>query len=160
MQSSSAIASGIDHRAYGCYCSSGARSCYGGTSSAEGELGISDPTAADDFSLRDWYMLKPDAPKGRCPTWVFLAATRKAFKGSGDLEDGDVQKEDVIVALSSLIDQVGVEHGDGSQLTGQGLILGNVAYSQQQLVMKPSADGFGGFPRVSTVVPRAVIANA
>jgi hypothetical protein len=41
----------------------------------------------------------------------------------------------------------------------QGLILGNLSYSQNQLVMKPSQDGMGGFPKVSMVVPRRIEAN-
>ena len=41
----------------------------------------------------------------------------------------------------------------------KGLILGNLSYSQNQLVMKPSQDGMGGFPKVSIVTPRRIDAN-
>jgi len=96
-------------------------------------------------SLKLFYTLHPEAPKGRCPTWAFLAAAAQCFKGSGELEDGTLVKEDIICGVATLVDQ--------------SLILGHLAYSQQQLVMKPSADGMGGFPAVSTVVPRSVQAN-
>lgn len=38
--------------------------------------------------------------------------------------------------------------------------MGILTYSQRQMVLKPSLDGFGGFPRVSQVVPRRVDAVA
>lgn len=93
-------------------------------------------------SLRAYYLSHPEAPRGRCPTWVFLQATQLAFAGTGEAEDGDIVLEDIICVLSSLIDQ--------------SLVLGHLSYSQQFLVMKPSPDGMGGFPKVSTVVPRRV----
>lgn len=34
--------------------------------------------------------------------------------------------------------------------------MGVLAYSQRSLVLRPSPDGLGGFPRVSTVTPRRV----
>jgi len=73
---------------------------------------------------------------------VFVKAASRTFAGSGEVEDGTIILEDIIVVIASLIDH--------------GLILGHLSYSQQQLVMKPSSDGMGGFPRVSTVVPRRV----
>ncbi|WVF70602.1 hypothetical protein IAT40_005394 [Kwoniella sp. CBS 6097] len=91
-------------------------------------------------ALKTYYSLDPSAAKNRCPTWVFLSATHQAFIGSGEIEDGNVELEDIICVISSLVDQ--------------GLILGNLAYSQRQLVMKPSPDGMGGFPRISQVNPR------
>jgi hypothetical protein len=41
----------------------------------------------------------------------------------------------------------------------KGLILGHISYLQNQLVMEPSQDGMGGFPKVSVVVPRRIDAN-
>ncbi|OCF33358.1 hypothetical protein I316_05100 [Kwoniella heveanensis BCC8398] len=97
-------------------------------------------------ALQIYYSLDPSAAKNRCPTWVFLSATHQTFSGSGEIEDGNVELEDIICVISSLVDQ--------------SLILGNLAYSQRQLVMKPSPDGMGGFPRVSQVNPRTVNAIA
>ena len=59
-------------------------------------------------SLKAYYQSHPEAPRGRCPTWVFLQATQQAFAGSGEAEDGDIVLEDIICVLSSLIDQVSV----------------------------------------------------
>ncbi|WVQ97325.1 hypothetical protein IAU59_004436 [Kwoniella sp. CBS 9459] len=97
-------------------------------------------------ALKTYYSLDPSAVKNRCPTWVFLSATHQTFVGSGEIEDGNVELEDIICVISSLVDH--------------GLILGNLAYSQRQLVMKPSPDGMGGFPRISQVNPRTVNAIA
>ena len=116
-------------------------------------------------SLRMFYAVNPSVRRDRCPTWVFLTAMTAAFKGSGEPEEGDIRIEDVICTLSSLIDQVSSSWCDdqGSKLSGhfadQSLILGHLSYSQLQLVMKPSEDGMGGFPRISQVVPRHVEAN-
>lgn len=38
----------------------------------------------------------------------------------------------------------------------QGLILGYLSYSHKQLVMKPSPDGMGGFPKIAQVLPRRI----
>lgn len=96
--------------------------------------------------LKLYYATNPSAPKNRCPTWVFLAAANRAFEGTGEAEDGTFTMEDIVCIVASLIDQ--------------SLILGHLSYSSQQLVMKPSADGMGGFPRVSQVIPRRVEAIA
>ncbi|RSH92915.1 hypothetical protein EHS25_008361 [Saitozyma podzolica] len=96
-------------------------------------------------ALKAYYITNPDAPRGRCPTWIFVSAATRAFAGSREIEDGTIGLEDIISLISSLIDH--------------GLILGFLSYSQSQLVMKGSADGFGGFPRISQVVPRAIAAN-
>ncbi|KAL1410580.1 hypothetical protein Q8F55_004593 [Vanrija albida] len=93
-------------------------------------------------ALRIYYETDAGAAKNRVPTWVFTAAVARAFAGTGELEDGSVTLEDVICVLSSLIDQA--------------IILGNVSYSQKQLVMRPAEDGMGGFPRIADVRPRAV----
>lgn len=87
----------------------------------------------------------PEAPHNRCPTWVFEAAARAAFAGSGELEE-ELVLEDVICVLASLIDQ--------------GLLLGYISYSQRQVVMRAREDGMGGFPRVKDVAPRRVLAVA
>ncbi|WWD17899.1 hypothetical protein CI109_102344 [Kwoniella shandongensis] len=97
-------------------------------------------------ALKIHYNLDPTAAKNRCPTSIFISAAHQAFANSGELEDGSIGLEDIIVVISSLIDQ--------------SLILGHLSYSQKQLVMKPSDDGMGGFPKISIVTPRAVQAIA
>ncbi|BEI84258.1 hypothetical protein CcaverHIS002_0408620 [Cutaneotrichosporon cavernicola] len=92
-------------------------------------------------ALKAYYDAEPSAPRNRCPTWVFEEAARTAFAGSGELEQ-DLVLEDVICVLSSLIDQ--------------GLLMGNISYSQRQVVMRPRPDGMGGFPRLKDVTPRRV----
>lgn len=72
---------------------------------------------------------------------MFTEAARAAFAGSGELEE-NVVLEDVICVLSSLVDQ--------------GLVMGNVSYSQRQVVMRPRPDGMGGFPPLKDVTPRRV----
>lgn len=57
-------------------------------------------------SLVAYYIASPSAPKNRCPTWVFETAAKQAFAGTGELEDGTIELEDIICVLSSLIDQV------------------------------------------------------
>lgn len=46
--------------------------------------------------------------------------------------------------------------GSGSLADIQSLILGSLSFSNRFLVMKAAADGFGGFPKLSSVTPRAV----
>ncbi|EIW72458.1 hypothetical protein TREMEDRAFT_25778 [Tremella mesenterica DSM 1558] len=58
------------------------------------------------FSVKTHYQLFPSAPRNRCPTRVFLNATRAAFSGTNEPEDDDITLEDIICVLSSLIDQV------------------------------------------------------
>lgn len=93
-------------------------------------------------ALKLYYRADPMANKGRCPTWIFIAAASQAFAGSGEIEDATIGIEDIIVIVSSLIDQ--------------SLILGYLSYSHKQLVMKPSQDGMGGFPKVAEVLPRRI----
>ncbi|ORX35961.1 hypothetical protein BD324DRAFT_629669 [Kockovaella imperatae] len=57
-------------------------------------------------ALRLYYNLNPESPKNRCPTWVFLAASQRAFEGSNEVEVGNLAIEDIICVMSSLIDQV------------------------------------------------------
>ena len=57
-------------------------------------------------ALRLYYQLNHEAPKNRCPTWVFMAASQKMFEGSGEVEEGGIVIEDIICIMSSLIDQV------------------------------------------------------
>ncbi|WVR05884.1 hypothetical protein IAU60_002910 [Kwoniella sp. DSM 27419] len=97
-------------------------------------------------ALKTYYALDPGATRNRCPTWIFVSAAYKTFLGSGEIEEGAVDLEDIICVISSLVDQ--------------SLILGNLSYSQRQLVMKPSPDGMGGFPRIYQVTPRRVEAIA
>ncbi|WVO17900.1 hypothetical protein L204_105598 [Cryptococcus depauperatus] len=93
-------------------------------------------------TLKIFYMTEPTAIKNRCPTWIFVSAAAITFTGSGEIEDGTITIDDIIVVVASLIDQ--------------SLILGHMSYSHKQLVMKSADDGFGGFPRISQVVPRRV----
>lgn len=60
-----------------------------------------------DDRLSAYRATTPDASPDFCPTWVFEAAARAAFAGTGELEDGTIVIEDIISVLSSLIDQVG-----------------------------------------------------
>jgi hypothetical protein len=112
------------------------------------------------YSLRLYYRTSPGAALNRCPTNIFLNAIRQAFEGTGEIEDGTIELEDLIVIIASCIDHVRSLICTLKGLADvQGLILGNLSYSQNQLVMKPSQDGMGGFPRVSTVMPRRIDAN-
>ena len=114
-------------------------------------------------SLRMFYATNPSAPKNRCPTWVFLTTATKAFEGSDEAEDSALALEDIVCIIASLIDQVGSNTSRSTtrlMKVNQSLILGHLSYSSQQLVMKPSLDGLGGFPKVSQVVPRRVDAIA
>lgn len=52
-----------------------------------------------------YYQVDPMASKGRCPTWIFIAAASQAFAGSSEIEDATMEIEDIIVIVSSLIDQ-------------------------------------------------------
>lgn len=56
--------------------------------------------------LKCYYLSQPDAALNRCPTRVFVVAVQTAFRGSGEIEDGSTQLEDVICTLSTLIDHV------------------------------------------------------
>ena len=61
------------------------------------------------LAWKDYMRLNPTvAAKSQCPIWVMLQAAQQCFKGSGELEDGDVALEDVVCAFSSLIDHVSV----------------------------------------------------
>jgi hypothetical protein len=112
------------------------------------------------YSLRLYYQASPQAPLNRCPTSMFLKTVRSAFAETGEIEDGGFELEDLIVVIASCIDHVSISHPCLRCLTDEkGLILGYLSYSQNQLVMKPSQDGMGGFPRVSVVVPRRIEAN-
>lgn len=110
-------------------------------------------------SLRLYYQTSPGVALNRCPTSIFLQSIRQAFKGTGEIEDGTIELEDSIVIIASCIDHVSYFFTSVDGADGQGLILGNLSYSQNQLVMKPSQDGMGGFPKVSTVMPRRIDAN-
>ena len=109
-----------------------------------------------------FYSLNPAAPKNRCPTWVFLTAASRAFAGSLEVEDGCLGLEDIICIVASLIDQVSPLFPTLQCVSDflQSLVLGHLSYSSLQLVMKPSDDGMGGFPRVAQVFPRRVEAVA
>ena len=52
-----------------------------------------------------YYQVDPMASKGRCATWIFIAAASQAFAGSSEIEDATIEIEDIIVIVSSLIDQ-------------------------------------------------------
>ncbi|WVW82279.1 hypothetical protein I302_104285 [Kwoniella bestiolae CBS 10118] len=93
-------------------------------------------------SVKSYYASDPNVPKNKCPTWVFVSSVYKTFLGSGGIEDGNVQLEDIICVISSLIDH--------------GLIKGILSYSQRLLIMKSAPDGLGGFPSISTVEPRKI----
>ena len=53
-------------------------------------------------ALRLYYQLNPEAPKNRCPTWVYVAAAQKMFEGSGEVEEGGIVIDDIICVMSSL----------------------------------------------------------
>ncbi|WWC58748.1 uncharacterized protein I303_101292 [Kwoniella dejecticola CBS 10117] len=91
-------------------------------------------------TLKTYHQMDPSLPKNKCPTWIFVSATYRTFLGTGEIEDGTIELEDIICVLSSLIDH--------------GLIRGFLSYSQRQLTMKPTQDGLGCFPRISDVEPR------
>lgn len=57
-------------------------------------------------SLQIYYSLNPSAKRGRCPTSLFVHAAQQAFSGSGEIEDGSITIEDIIVVIASLVDQV------------------------------------------------------
>jgi hypothetical protein len=61
---------------------------------------------ANHHSLKYYYLLNPSAPKNRCPTSIFVTAASQAFRGSGEIEDGSITIEDIIVVIASLVDQV------------------------------------------------------
>lgn len=109
------------------------------------------------YSLWLYYQTSPGVALNRCPTNIFLNTIRQAFRGTGEIEDGTIELEDLIVIIASCIDHVSTCPRNIADI--QGLILGNLSYSQNQLVMKPSQDGMGGFPKVSTVMPRRIDAN-
>lgn len=60
----------------------------------------------DTLRLKSYYITNPDAPRGRCPTWIFVSAATRAFAGSREIEDGTIGLEDIISLVSSLIDHV------------------------------------------------------
>jgi len=62
-----------------------------------------------DSSLALHYQLGSGVSLNRCPTSIFLDVAQAAFAGSGELEDGTLVLEDIIVILSSLIDQVSLQ---------------------------------------------------
>jgi len=57
-------------------------------------------------SLRMYYQTSPGVALNRCPTNIFLNAIRKAFQGTGEIEDGTIELEDLIVIIASCIDHV------------------------------------------------------
>ncbi|EAL21817.1 hypothetical protein CNBC5190 [Cryptococcus deneoformans B-3501A] len=61
-------------------------------------------------ALKLYYRVDPMASKGRCPTWIFIAAASQAFAGSSEIEDATIEIEDIIVIVSSLIDQASPPH--------------------------------------------------
>ena len=58
------------------------------------------------YSLRLYYQTSPGVALNRCPTTIFLNAIRQAFKGTGEIEDGTIELEDLIVIIASCIDHV------------------------------------------------------
>jgi hypothetical protein len=58
------------------------------------------------YSLRLYYRTSPGAALNRCPTNIFLNAIRQAFEGTGEIEDGTIELEDLIVIIASCIDHV------------------------------------------------------
>jgi hypothetical protein len=58
------------------------------------------------YSLRMYYQTSPGVALNRCPTSIFLNAIRQAFKGTGEIEDGTIVLEDLIVIIASCIDHV------------------------------------------------------
>jgi hypothetical protein len=119
--------------------------------------------------LKAYFALDPTAQKNRCPTWIFLAAASSAFAGSTEVEAENLQLEDVVCVLASLIDQASLcpavfctphalcySEGTATANKIQSFILGHLSYSQQYLVMRPSEDGMGGFPKIAQVAPRRV----
>lgn len=67
-------------------------------------------SGAHVFRLKLYYRVDPMASKGRCPTWIFIAAASQAFAGSSEIEDATIEIEDIIVIVSSLIDQASPPH--------------------------------------------------
>jgi hypothetical protein len=55
-----------------------------------------------------YYQTSPGVPLNRCPTGVFLKTIRAAFAGSGEVEGGAFELEDLIVVIASCIDHVSV----------------------------------------------------
>lgn len=53
-----------------------------------------------------YYQTSPGVPLNRCPTGVFLKTIRAAFAGSGEIEDGAFELEDLIIVIASCIDHV------------------------------------------------------
>jgi hypothetical protein len=58
------------------------------------------------YSLRMYYQTSPGVALNRCPTNIFLNAIRQAFRGTGEIEDGTIELEDLIVIIASCIDHV------------------------------------------------------
>lgn len=57
-------------------------------------------------SLWLYYRSLPGVALNRCPTSIFLQTIRKAFEGTGEIEDGTIELEDLIVIIASCIDHV------------------------------------------------------
>lgn len=57
-------------------------------------------------SLWLYYRTLPGVALNRCPTSIFLQTIRKAFEGTGEIEDGTIELEDLIVIIASCIDHV------------------------------------------------------
>lgn len=57
-------------------------------------------------SLRLYYQTTPGVALNRCPTSIFLQSIRQAFRGTGEIEDGTIELEDLIVIIASCIDHV------------------------------------------------------
>jgi len=62
------------------------------------------------YSLKLYYQSSPQAPLNRCPTSMFLKTVRSAFAGTGEIEDGGFELEDLIVVVASCIDHVSISH--------------------------------------------------
>jgi hypothetical protein len=62
--------------------------------------------SVDVNSVKMFFDRHPEAPKARAPTSIFLAAARVALADSDDPAEREVELEDVLCILSSLIDQV------------------------------------------------------
>ncbi|WWC66245.1 uncharacterized protein I206_100146 [Kwoniella pini CBS 10737] len=93
-------------------------------------------------TLKFYHQFDSSLPKNKCPTWIFISAVHKTFLNTGEIEDGSIELEDIICIISSLIDH--------------GLIRGFLSYSHRQLIMKPTQNGLGCFPKISDVEPRKI----
>lgn len=86
------------------------------------------------------------AKAAHAPTWIFLAAAKVAFGNDEDV--GEIEAEDVVCLLASLIDQVSVQVT--RVLTGRATLRGGSRFSRRCFRFRSRLERYRAFLRLWT----------